>query len=86
MTGKAQLFVSNVGDKNKQWLCSTMCRQISNKDVDAFISITNIFKLPLVEVRESLQIIDEGCPHSHHVKPHETHIVSQFDWIFYALY
>ena len=50
-----------------------MCRQISDKDVDAIVSITNIFQLPLVEVRESLENIDEGSPHGHHVKPHEMH-------------
>ena len=71
--GKAHLFVSNVGDKVKRWSCSTMCRQISDKDVDAIVSITNIFQLPLVEVRESLENIDEGSPHGHHVKPHEMH-------------
>ena len=71
--GKAHLFVSNVGDKVKHWSCSAMCRQISDEDVDAIVSISNLFQLPLVEVRESLENIDKGCPHGHHVKPHEMH-------------
>ena len=71
--GKAHLFVSNVGDKVKHWSCSAMCRQISDEDVDAIVSISNLFQLPLVEVRESLENIDTGCPHGHHVKPHEMH-------------
>ena len=72
--GKAHLskeiLYSNNG-KPKKWSCSVNCRQVSDKDVKTILSITDFFQLPLVEVWENLQNIDEGCPHGHHVKPHE---------------
>ena len=47
------------------------CRHVSDDDVNTIISLKEVFQKPLVNIRKSLQYIDEGCPHGHHVKANE---------------
>ena len=72
--GKAHLseiFITSDGNKPKRWSCSVACRHVSDDDVNTIISLKEVFQKPLVNIRKSLQYIDEGCPHGHHVKANE---------------
>ena len=73
-TGRAYLsevlLTSNDG-KVKQWACSAICRSISDEDIQTIVSMKELFTKPLIELREGLQYIDEGCPHGHFVKINE---------------
>ena len=67
----SEVLLTSNEDKPKRWACSVACRQVSDEDVDTIMSIKTLFQKSLAEIRESLQNIDKGCPHGHHVKPNE---------------
>ena len=51
--------------KCKKWKCTAECRLPSNDEVASIIETWLLFKKPMVELRQGLDSIDDGCIHQH---------------------
>ena len=49
--------------------CTYVCRTVSDSDVEVILDLKKAFDKPITKVREELQNIDSGCPHTHHIRP-----------------
>ena len=52
----------------KMWECSVECKQVTDAEVAAIVSLRAAFDAPMHDLRHALETCDDGCPHGHYTK------------------